>query len=139
MSLLTRLSLFIGIVIVLTTGIIVGPGWTTRVTALEQAEGKKLRHLVLFQFKDECTKAQIKEVEQSFADLPNQIDEIIEFEWGTDVSVENRHQGFTHCFLVTFRNEAGREAYFPHAAHAKFGDLVGPLLKDVLVVDYWPR
>ncbi|MFM7851875.1 MAG: Dabb family protein, partial [Flammeovirgaceae bacterium] len=46
-------------------------------------------------------------------------------------------QGFTHCFLVTFRDEAGRAAYLPHAEHLKFVDLVKPRLEGVLVVDYW--
>jgi hypothetical protein len=98
---------------------------------------KLLRHVVLLGFKDTTTPQQIQEVEQVFAALPAKIDIIHDFEWGTDVSVENLAQGYSHCFLVTFRSEAHRDTYLPHPAHQKLTELVGPLLDRVLVVDYW--
>ena len=102
-------------------------------------QGKLLRHVVLFQFKDGTSPEQVKEVEDAFRALPKKIDAIVDFEWGTDVSVENRADGFTHCFFVSFRNEKGREEYLPHPAHKEFGQLVRPRLEKVLVVDYWSR
>ncbi|MDV7400959.1 Dabb family protein, partial [Arthrospira platensis SPKY1] len=98
-----------------------------------------LRHVVMFKFKEATTPAQVKEIEQAFAALPGKIDTIIDFEFGTDVSVEGKSKGFTHCFLVTFRDEAGRAAYLPHPAHDAFVKLVVPHIEDVLVVDYWTR
>ncbi len=104
---------------------------------LSQLSAKTLRHVVLFAFKESTTPEQIKEIEQAFCDLPNQIEHIADFEWGTDVSIENISQGFTHCFLLSFLSEAGRNSYLPHPAHQKFGELVQPHLEKVLVVDYW--
>jgi hypothetical protein len=101
--------------------------------------GKLLRHVVLFQFKESVTPEQVKEVVDAFAALPEKIDAIEDFEWGTDVSVENKSAGFTHGFVVTFRNEAGRDAYLPHPAHQKFVELVGPRLEGALVFDYWAK
>ena len=75
----------------------------------------------------------------AFAALPKKIDAIKDFEWGTDVSVENKSAGFTHCFIVTFADEKGREVYLPHPAHKDFVKIVGPVLEDVLVVDYWTK
>ena len=98
-----------------------------------------LRHVVLFGFTAETTPAQRRTLEDAFAGLPGQIPEIVDFEWGTDVSVENAARGYTHCFLVTFRNAAGRDAYLPHPAHQRFVELVGPHLAQVLVFDYWSR
>ena len=98
---------------------------------------KLLRHVVLMGFKDTTMPQQIQEVERTFAGLPARINVIHGFEWGTDVSVENLAQGYTHCFLVTFRSEAHRDAYLPHPAHQEFTGLAGPLLERVLVVDYW--
>jgi hypothetical protein len=98
-----------------------------------------LRHVVLFGFKDSATPADIERIERAFAALPQQIDLIAGFEWGTDVSVENLGQGYTHCFLLTFRSEADRDAYLPHPAHRAFGDVLRPHLAQVLVVDYWSR
>jgi len=98
-----------------------------------------LRHVVLFKFKDDTTNQQIKDIENAFCALPSKIDAIYDFEWGTDVSVENRSEGFTHCFVVTFRNEANRAEYLPHPAHKEFGSMLGPHLDKVLVVDYWAK
>ena len=107
------------------------------VRAEEPAPPKLLRHVVLFQFKAEVTEKQVAEVQQAFAALPGKIDTIHDFEWGTDVSVESKAEGFTHCFLVTFRDEAGRATYLPHPAHREFVKLVGPRVEKVLVFDYW--
>jgi hypothetical protein len=75
----------------------------------------------------------------AFRALKGKIDVIKDFEYGTDVSTENRAQGFTHCFFVTFADDKGRDAYLPHPAHKEFGALVGPVLDKVLVVDYWVK
>ena len=98
-----------------------------------------LRHVVLFKFKDGTSSQQVSEIENAFRALPGKVDAICDFEWGTDVSVENRQQGFTHCFLVTFRSEADRAEYIPHPAHKEFGTMLGPYLDKVLVVDYWAK
>lgn len=104
-----------------------------------QSTESVLRHVVLFGFTPETTLDQVRAIEEAFAALPAQIPEIIDFEWGTDVSVENSAHGYTHCFLVTFRDEAGRAIYLPHPAHQRFVELVGPHLAQVLVLDYWSR
>ncbi len=98
-----------------------------------------LRHVVLFKFKDGTSAEDVRSVEQAFCSLPGKIDAIYDFEWGTDVSVENLAQGFTHCFFVTFKNAADREAYLPHPEHKAFGTLLGPHLDKVVVIDYWTK
>jgi hypothetical protein len=96
-----------------------------------------LRHVVLFAFHETTTPEQVAKIERAFCALPGKIPAICDFEWGTDVSVENANQGFSHCFLVTFRSEADRNAYLPHADHQAFGALLRPHLAKVLVFDYW--
>ena len=98
-----------------------------------------LRHVVLFAFKPESTAEQIKQVEDAFRGLPDKIDFIHDFEWGTDVSVEGKTAGYTHCFFVTFLSEADRDAYLPHPAHQAFGTVLRPHLQSVLVIDYWTK
>ena len=98
---------------------------------------RMLRHVVLFKFNDGTSQEQIEQIEKAFCALPDKVDTIYDLEWGTDVSVENLSQGFTHCFLVTFLSEADRAAYLPHPEHKAFGKLLGPHLDKVLVVDYW--
>lgn len=98
-----------------------------------------LRHVVLFKFKDGTTDEHVKQIENAFCALPGKVDAIHDLEWGTDVSVENLHQGLTHCFLVTFLSEADRAKYIPHPEHKAFGKLLGPHLDKVVVVDYWTK
>jgi len=104
---------------------------------LEAVEGRILRHVVLFKFKGDATPEQVQEVVAAFGALKSKIDTIDDYEWGTDVGVENLAAGFTHCFVVSFRDAAGRDIYLPHPAHEEFKKLVGPRLDKVLVVDYW--
>lgn len=95
-----------------------------------------LRHIVLFKFKDDAEKTDIEKVENAFRDLPNHIAEIKDFEWGTNNSPEELEQGFTHCFFVSFENEAGRAVYLPHPKHQEFVEILKPTLDKVLVFDY---
>lgn len=78
-------------------------------------------------------------METAFAALPDKIDVIKDYEWGTNVSPEGLDQGYTHCFFVTFADEAGRDAYLPHPAHKEFVALVGPVLEAAHVIDYWTK
>lgn len=110
----------------------------TQPRAKEQSE-QVLRHVVLFKFKDSATETDIQQIVEAFKELPNKIDGILDFEWGTDVSTEGISNGFTHCFFVTFEDEKARDTYLPHPAHKAFGDIVGPHLDKVLVIDYWPQ
>jgi hypothetical protein len=96
----------------------------------------KVRHVVLFKFKEGTTTEQKKTVEDAFRKLPEQIPEIVGYEWGTNISPENHDQGYTHCFLVTFDDTKGRDAYLPHAAHKAFGAVLRPYLDKVLVIDF---
>lgn len=100
-------------------------------------DGKVLRHAVFFAFKDESKSEDIKSVTEAFAALPSKIPEIIDFEWGSNNSPEGLDDGFTHCFILTFANEAGRATYLPHPAHKEFGNVLRPHMKDVFVIDYW--
>lgn len=98
---------------------------------------KKLRHIVLLKFKETATQADIYKVEQTFAKLPSQIEQIKEFEWGLNNSPENLNKGYTHGFFLTFDNEKDRDLYLPHPDHKAFTKVLEPILDDVLVVDYW--
>lgn len=107
---------------------------------LEAIQGKRdrvLRHVVLFKFADGLAQEKIDEVVEQFSNLENKIDTIIDFENGTNISPEQLDQGFTHCFVVTFADEAGRDAYLPHPAHQEFVEFIGGKIDKVLVVDYW--
>ena len=100
---------------------------------------KMLKHVVLFKFKEGTTPEQIREVEQAFASLPGKIDVIKGFEAGTNVSTENRSEGFTHCFVLSFSSTADRDTYLNHPAHKEFGKSLGGCIDKVLAIDYWNK
>ena len=106
---------------------------------IEMDDTRQLRHIVLFKFKVEVSKAKIDEVGEAFAELPKRIKEIKGFEWGLNNSPEHLNKGFTHGFLLTFDSEEGRDIYLPHPDHKAFGEIVDPLLEDVFVLDYWTK
>lgn len=105
--------------------------------AEEDQPVKVLRHAVFFAFKEGVTDAEIQEISAAFAALPGKIPEIIDFQWGVNNSPEGKNEGLTHCFLLTFKDEAGREVYLPHPAHKEFGSTLGGRNSKVFVIDYW--
>lgn len=98
----------------------------------------KLFHVVSFKFKSDITAEQKKEVEDAFKALKKSIPEIVSIDWGTNVSKEGFDKGFTHAWVLTFKNAADRDAYLVHPEHKKFGKLLGGKLADggVFVVDF---
>lgn len=107
--------------------------WGTPYEAMET----ELKHAVFFKFKDDAAADDVKKVEEAFAALPSKISSIKQFEWGINNSPENHAHGFTHCFMVTFDSDAGREEYLPHPDHKAFVEVLGPVLDKVRVLDFW--
>ncbi|TXN37915.1 Dabb family protein [Flagellimonas hymeniacidonis] len=101
-------------------------------------EEKLLRHVVIFKFNDDTSDAQVEKLNKSFSELPNHISIIQDFEWGLNDSPEDFHQGFTHCYMLTFKSEQDRDSiYTPHPKHQEFVASLGPYVEKVFVVDYW--
>lgn len=98
---------------------------------------KVLRHMVMYKFKDNLSRADLKEVVDTFAGLPKKIDTIIGFEHGTNVSREGKSEGLTHCFVVTFRDEKGLATYLDHPAHQDYVEVARDRREKVVVFDYW--
>lgn len=98
---------------------------------------KQLRHVVMFKFKDDANPLEVKKVEDAFADLPSKIPEISYFEWGLNNSPEGLNKGFTHCFFMSFNSDEARQKYLPHPDHQAFVAMLGPLVDDAMVIDYW--
>ena len=113
-------------------------GACAALTAFTFSKSESVRHVVVFKFKPTATKQQIDEVTNAFRNLKNKIPGIQSFEHGANMSPEKKDLGFNHVYLITFENEAARDAYLPHQDHNAFGQLLGKLsvLDDVFVVDF---
>lgn len=102
-------------------------------------EKEKLRHVVAFKFKETATAADIAKVEEAFKGLKSKISQISKLEYGLNNSPEKHNKGCTHAWILTFKSEKDRDDYLVHPDHKEFGKLVGPVLADVFVVDFWAK
>jgi hypothetical protein len=78
------------------------------------------RHVVLFKFFDRVSNEKVEAIESAFQALCADLSFVKDFEWGRNSSTENLNEGYTHCFIVTFADEIGRDTYLPHPAHQAF-------------------
>ena len=106
-------------------------------SSADEPRERVLRHVVMYKFRDDLPAKQLQEVIDAFAGLPKKIDAIIGFEHGANVSEEGKSEGFTHVFVVTFRDEKGRAAYLKHPAHDAYVEVVKGRREKVIVFDYW--
>jgi hypothetical protein len=98
---------------------------------------KQYRHVVLFKFYEKTSAETVRSIEKAFAAFAAKLPFVTGFEWGLNSSPEKLDKGFTHCFIVSFRDAAGRDAYLPHPDHKAFvRDWLDPNLEDVCVVDF---
>ncbi len=107
---------------------------------MEKEDEKLLRHVVIFKFNDDASEAEVSKLNDSFNALPDHISAIKDFEWGINDSPEDFHQGFTHCYMLTFNSEKDRDSiYTPHPKHKEFVASLQPYVEKVFVVDYWVK
>lgn len=108
-------------------------------TAASLAAEGPVRHVVCFKFKKDAEVEKVKKVEESFAALKREIPFIQGLEWGNNVSPEKHDKGFTHCWIVTFKDGKDRDAYLVHPAHKAFASGLGGVIDDVFVLDFIPK
>lgn len=106
--------------------------------AADETAGSKgpLYHVVSLKFKQGADPQQVKNAQDAFKELKTKIPMIQSLHWGTNVSKENRNKGFTHCFVLTFANEKDRDSYLKDPAHKALGQVLGPVVEDVFVIDF---
>jgi hypothetical protein len=107
------------------------------VNGQDKSKEGPLQHVVIFKFKETSSKNSVDSVVNAFVGLKDKITVIKKLEWGLNDSPENWHQGFTHCFILTFNNKYDRDVvYQKHQAHLDFQKILGPHMDKVFVVDY---
>jgi len=107
-----------------------------RKKAKETAKGKRIVHVVALKFKEGVTQEQIEKVCKGFAELKDKIPGIVKYQSGANNSPEKLNKGFTHCFIVTFKNAKARDEYLPHPVHQEFAKGLGEVIADVFVIDF---
>jgi hypothetical protein len=95
------------------------------------------RHVVFFKFHDRVGNEKVESIVAAFRTLCAELPFVQDFEWGRNSSPENLNEGYTHCFIVTFADEKGRDAYLPHPAHQAFcKEYLDDNLEKVCVIDF---
>lgn len=106
----------------------------------EQTEllaAKSLVHLVLIKFKKDILPNDFQKITDGAYGL-QQIEGVLDLNFGENVSPEGLGQGFSHSLTMKFPTAKDRDSiYLPHPVHQEFVKLFVPFTTDVLVYDYW--
>jgi hypothetical protein len=98
---------------------------------------KRLRHIVLIQFKETVSRKEFKYIEERAATL-KEITGVNDLLFGENVSSEKLNKEYSHCLSMWFTDEEDRDkVYLPHPIHQKFVQLFVPFTENVLVFDFW--
>jgi quinol monooxygenase YgiN len=96
----------------------------------------KIKHIGLIKFKTETNEEQINNLFDQMLDLTENVEGIVDYVSGPNISPEGLDQGFTHGFVMTFTDAAARDAYLTHPEHGKFKDMALPLIESIAILDF---
>jgi Stress responsive A/B Barrel Domain len=77
-----------------------------------------IRHILLWDYKDETSPEERARLEAELASLPARVPVLRQVEWGPVVG--GRNQSFSHCFIMQFDDMDALTEYTTHAEHIKF-------------------
>jgi quinol monooxygenase YgiN len=95
-----------------------------------------VQHMVLVRFKPETSDEMIRDLFAQLAALRERIPGILHYSGGPYSSPEGLNQGYTHGFLMTFRDAAARDAYLPHPEHERVKEAILPWVEGVVAFDF---
>ncbi|MBL4806949.1 MAG: Dabb family protein [Rhodobacteraceae bacterium] len=98
-----------------------------------------IHHIVLVKFRADVSDAQRQKIWDDLADLKDVVDGLESATFGPNISPETLARGYTHGFIMVFRDVESRDTYLTHPAHKTAGaNLVNALeggVEGLLVVD----
>ena len=96
----------------------------------------KVKHIALFKFKEGISSEQIDKLFEELMDVSENIEGVEDYVSGANISPEGLNQGFTHGFVMTFKDVAARDAYLPNAEHERLKATLQPHVESMAVVDF---
>jgi stress responsive alpha/beta barrel protein len=88
-----------------------------------------IHHLVLLRFRRDVPPKEIDAAFALLAGLKKTIPGLTSFTGGPYSSPEGLNRGYTHGFVMTFRDAPSRDGYLDHPEHVKVKERVGALLE----------
>ncbi len=96
----------------------------------------EFKHIVLIQFKPEVTTEQIEVFFSLIKGLENSIPGLVDYCGGPYSSPEGFNRGFTHGFIMTFKDSGARDGYIIHPQHKAAAETMIPLLQNSVAFDF---
>ncbi len=93
-----------------------------------------ITHVVLFKFKQETSEAEIQQLAEGLGNLPQIIEEIREFRFGSDVIRSER--SYDLGLISSFDDLDALQRYQIHPEHQKVVALVKAIAASVVAVDF---
>ena len=93
-----------------------------------------ITHIVLFKFKPETTEAEVQKLAEGLGGLPQLIEEIREFRFGTDVVRSER--SYDLGLVSSFEDLDALQRYNVHPEHQKVVAQVKAIATNVVAVDF---
>ncbi len=96
-----------------------------------------IKRIVLFKFKKDTPQKTIDQIFSGFEGLKDLVPGIQDFFHGPYSSSDNLNQGYTHAFVVTFRDAAVRDHFGSHTEHQRIVGILSPHAEGVLAFDFF--
>src|SRR5688500_6575708 len=94
-----------------------------------------MHHMVILRFKPGKEDSAAK-LFAALAELKNRLPGTLHFAGGPYSSQEGLNQGFTHGFLMTFKDAASRDHYLDHPDHEKVKNQFLPSIDGIVAFDF---
>ena len=96
----------------------------------------KVKHIVLLKFKDGVSEEQVDKLFEEVLDMSEAVEGIEDYVSGVNCSAQEKNQGFSHGFIMTFTNAAARDAYLTSEPYVQHTVSAGPLVESSVVFDF---
>jgi hypothetical protein len=96
----------------------------------------KVKHIALFKFKEGTAPEHIDQVLEQILELSESIEGIEDYVSGVNNNPEGLNQGFTHGFVMTFKDAAARDAYVVHPDHERVKAGLLPSIESIVIFDF---
>ncbi len=96
----------------------------------------KVKHIALIKFKDGASEEQISKLFDDLLDLSETVDGVEDYVSGPNTSPEGKSAGYTHGFIMTFKDAPSRDAYLTHSEHKRFEESAAGVVESVVVCDF---
>ena len=79
-----------------------------------------IRHVVLYKYHKDIPDEVIQGVYEKLDEISARLPGRLSYSWGKYDSYEGRNQGFTHCLITDFSDEAARKAFIDDPVRVLF-------------------